>query len=460
MLKYNDITKTLEQDEFKYSLQDPDEPNLYRDIFSYGEVPKIPFNHRIVPMNPPEEIWITDTTFRDGQQSLPPFTVKQIVDVFDMLHTLSGPNGMIRQTEFFLYTEKDRKAIEKCLERGYKYPEITGWIRAVKNDFKLVKEMGLKETGILTSVSDYHIFLKLKKKRSEAMKDYLAVVSAALENGIVPRCHFEDITRADFYGFVVPFVQELMKLSRDAKIPIKIRACDTLGYGVTYPGVALPRSVKGIAHGLCKIAGVPSSWLEWHGHNDFYKGVINASTAWMYGISAANGALLGIGERTGNTPIESMLIEYQQLKGTVNGMDTTVITDIANYFEKEIGYKIPGNQPFVGSKFNVTKAGIHADGIMKNEEIYNIFDTMKILKRDVDVEITDKSGFAGIAFWINTRLHLEGTGKVAKDHPAVKTIKTWIDAEYSGGRTTSISEPEMWLQIEHHRPELLNKGKK
>ena len=457
MLKYNKVTGTLEQDEFTYSLQDPEVPNLYRDIYSYGSVPKIPFNHRIVPMNPPDEIWITDTTFRDGQQSMPPFTVKQIVDVFDMLHKLSGPKGIVRQTEFFLYTEKDRKAVEKCMERGYKFPEITGWIRAVKEDFKLVKDMGLKETGILTSVSDYHIFLKLKKKRSQAMKGYLDIVSAALEHGIVPRCHFEDITRADFYGFVVPFVQELMKLSRQAKIPVKIRACDTLGYGVTYPGVALPRSVKGIAHGLSKIAGVPSEWLEWHGHNDFYKGVINASTGWLYGISAANGALLGIGERTGNTPIESMLIEYQQIKGTENGMDTTVITDIANYFEKEIGYKIPGNTPFVGSKFNVTKAGIHADGIMKDEEIYNIFDTRKILKRDIDVEITDKSGMAGIAFWINSRLHLEGGTKVGKDHPAVKSIKVWIDAEYGADRTTSISESEMWLQIEHHLPELFNK---
>ncbi len=460
MLKYNKLTKTLEQDEFTYSLQDPDVPNLYRDIYSYGSIPKIPFNHRVVPMNPPEEIWITDTTFRDGQQSMPPFTVKQIVDVFDMLHKLSGPKGIIRQTEFFLYTEKDRKAVEKCMEKGYKFPEITGWIRAVKEDFKLVKEMGLKETGILTSVSDYHIFLKLKKKRSQAMKGYLDIVSAALEQGIVPRCHFEDITRADFYGFVVPFVQELMKLSRDAKIPVKIRACDTLGYGVTYPGVALPRSVKGIAHGLSKIAGVPSEWLEWHGHNDFYKGVINASTGWLYGISAANGALLGVGERTGNTPIESMLIEYQQIRGSENGMDTTVITDIANYFEKEIGYKIPGNTPFVGSKFNVTKAGIHADGIMKDEEIYNIFDTRKILKRDIDVEITDKSGLAGVAFWINSRLHLEGGTKVGKDHPAVKSIKCWIDAEYGADRTTSIAESEMWLQIEQHLPELFNKENK
>ncbi len=73
-----------------------------------------------------------------------------------------------------------------------------------KEDFQLVKDMGLKETGILVSCSDYHIFKKMHWTRSEALKNYLSVVDAALEAGIVPRCHFEDITRADFYGFVLP----------------------------------------------------------------------------------------------------------------------------------------------------------------------------------------------------------------------------------------------------------------
>jgi isopropylmalate/homocitrate/citramalate synthase len=449
----------LEQDEYKYELQNPSEPNLYRDIYSYGEIPKIPFNHRIVPMNPPGDIWMTDTTFRDGQQSLPPFTVKQITDLYTFLHLLSGPEGMIRQSEFFLYTEKDRKALDKCREKNFKFPEITGWIRAKKEDFKLVKEIGLKETGILTSVSDYHIFLKLKKNRKQCLEDYLAVVKSALEIGIIPRCHFEDITRADFYGFVVPFAQELMRLSKEAKIPIKIRACDTMGYGVSYPGVALPRSVKGIAYGLNKLAGVPAEYLEWHGHNDFHKGAINAGTAWLYGCSVVNGTLMGIGERTGNTPLEALVIELISLRGDTAGIDTTVITDIAEYFEKEIGYKIPDNQPFVGANFNVTKAGIHADGILKDEEIYNIFDTNKILRRSVDVGITETSGLAGVAYWLNSRLKLKGKDRIEKNHDAVKNIKSRIDLEYSDGRTTAISDSEMWKLAEEYLPEYAGKDK-
>jgi isopropylmalate/homocitrate/citramalate synthase len=453
MIKFNKQRRTLEREDYKYQLQDVQEPNLYRDIYTYEMPPLMCFNHRQVPMMPPEDIWITDTTFRDGQQALPPFTVDQVVHLFDLLHKLSGPLGKIRQSEFFLYTDKDKEAVRKCQERGYEFPEITGWIRANKADFKLVKDMGLKETGILTSASDYHIFNKLKKTRKQAMEDYLDVVKAALEIGVIPRCHLEDITRADFYGFIVPFVQELMRLSKESGIPIKVRACDTLGYGLSFPGVMLPRSVNGIIYGLNQLAGVPSALLEWHGHNDFYRGVNNTVAAWLYGCSAANGSLLGIGERTGNTPIEALVIEYIGLRGSTDGMDTTVITEIAQYFEKEMHYEIPHNQPMVGANFNVTRAGIHVDGLMKDQEIYNIFDTAKVLNRPVDIGITDKSGAAGIAYWLNSRLKLPESNKATKNDAGVQAIKDWVDKEYAVERTTGISEEEMWVQAKIHYSE-------
>ena len=92
----------------------------------------------------------------------------------------------------------------------------------------------------------------------------------------------------------------------------------------------------------------------------FYKGVVNATTAWMYGASAVNCSLLGIGERTGNVPLEAMVFEYASLRGHLNGMNTKVITEIADYISKETGYEIPPMTPFVGENFNLTRAGIHA----------------------------------------------------------------------------------------------------
>ncbi|MBQ7898157.1 MAG: 2-isopropylmalate synthase, partial [Clostridia bacterium] len=165
MIEISSSTNLLEQKSYKYSLQDVTEPNLYREIYPYSEVPKVAFNHRRVPIGMPKEIWITDTSFRDGMQSQVPYTPEQIIHLFKLMSRLGGEKGIIRQTEFFVYSENDRKALEGCMNLGYKFPEITTWIRASLNDFKLIRDMGIKETGILVSCSDYHIFKKLGMTR-------------------------------------------------------------------------------------------------------------------------------------------------------------------------------------------------------------------------------------------------------------------------------------------------------
>lgn len=436
---FDDHTHLLRENYYEYEVQDVPEANLFPEIFSFDEIPKIAFNQRLVPMRMPKDIWITDTTFRDGQQSRAPFTSEQIATLYDLLHELGGPNGLIRQCEFFVYSQQDRQALELCRDRGYRFPEITTWIRATEGDFNLVKELGVRETGILVSCSDYHIFKKMNLTRKQAMDKYLGVVKMALDRGIVPRCHFEDITRADFYGFVVPFAHALAQLSEEAGIPIKIRCCDTLGLGVAYPGASMPRSVPGIIYGLRHYGNVPSSLIEWHGHNDFYKAVSNAAAAWLYGASAVNCSLLGIGERTGNCPLEGMVMEYCQLRGTTNGMNLEVITQIAEYFEKEIGYEIPPQTPFVGKNFNSTRAGIHADGLLKDERIYSIFDTGKILRRPAEVMVDAHSGAAGIAYWLNTHMGVE----IDKKSPVIANMKERIDTLYEACRTTAMSNEEL-----------------
>lgn len=448
MLYKNEQSNLLEISQYRYSLQDVPDPNLYREIYPFSEVPKIPFNHRHVPIQMPKHIWLTDTTFRDGQQSRAPYTVDQIVHLFSLLSKLGGENGIIRQSEFFVYSEKDREAVRRCQELGLPFPEITTWIRANKRDFELVRDIGIEETGILVSCSDYHIFKKLGMTRSQALQHYLKIVGEALDAGLRPRCHLEDITRADFYGFVVPFVNALTELSEQAGIPIKIRMCDTMGLGVNYSGVALPRSVPGIVYGLHHYAQVPSELLEWHGHNDFYKAVSNAGAAWLYGASAVNCSLLGIGERTGNIPLEAMVMEYASLRGSLDGMHPEVITEIAEYYEKELHYNVPPMTPFVGENFNVTRAGIHADGMMKDAEIYNIFDTEAILNRPANVSVSATSGLAGIAFWINNHYNLTSDHMVTKQSPLVEEAKEIIDRLYADGRTTVMSTEELETLIE------------
>jgi isopropylmalate/homocitrate/citramalate synthase len=441
-------------------------PNFFEKIFPYDEIPKIVFDGKIyeeidgkkVIFDPKtikdRDIWISDTTFRDGQQSLPPYTIEQIARGYDYLAKISGPQGIIRQSEFFLYSEKDRDAVRACQEQNHRYPEITAWIRADEGDFRLVKQMGLKETGLLTSCSDYHIFTKLRLDRKKAFDQYLGLVKQGLEAGVRMRCHLEDVTRADIDGFVVPFIQAVMELSEQVPdhLKTKVRLCDTLGFGITYPGAALPRSVPKLVYKMIHEAGVPGDRLEWHGHNDFHKVHINATTAWLYGCDICNTSLFGFGERTGNPPTEGAVFEYIGLKGAMHGINTDVISEAADYFRNVMNLQIPATYPFVGTHFNVTRAGIHADGLSRDERIYNIFDTKKFLGVPPRVAITDKTGADGVAYWVNDFLGLTGADKLKKTK--MVKIMRWVTDQYKvHNRITTISDEEMQEQIREHLPE-------
>ncbi len=443
-----------------------EEPVLLEEMFPYSLPPRILWESKVVEeidgkqvvFDPASlqtrDIRITDTTFRDGQQSRPPYTVEQTRRLYEFLSRLSGPNGIIRQTEFFLYSERDRQGIEACRDVGAEFPQITGWVRSNIGDLSRVVKMGLPETGILTSCSDYHIFYKLRSNRRKILDHYLEVVEAALEAGIRPRCHLEDITRADIDGFVVPYVQRLMRLSEQAPphLKVKVRLCDTMGFGLSYPGVPLPRSIPKLCHRMTHDAGVPTDQLEWHGHNDFHKVHINAATAWLYGCDALNATLFGIGERTGNPPIAGAMVEYAAIRGTLDGMDLTALKDIAHYYETDIGTHIPDNYPLVGRHFNTTRAGIHADGLYRDERVYNIFDTQLLLGRPSQVAITDKSGADGVMLWVNKFLGLEGDERLSK----IKLVKIcrWVVDQYTAGRITAISEEELIEQIRIHLPDI------
>jgi isopropylmalate/homocitrate/citramalate synthase len=337
---------------------------------------------------------------------------------------------------------------------GHRYPEITGWIRAEKGDFRLVKQMALKETGMLTSCSDYHIFNKLGKTREQALDKYLALVEEALSVGVRPRCHFEDVTRADIYGFVLPFVQRLTRISEQVpeELKVKVRLCDTMGVGISFPGAALPRSVPKLIYKVIHEGGVSPAQLEWHGHNDFHKVHINGATAWLYGCNAVNTTLLGFGERTGNQPLEGAVIEYIGIKGDTNGMKTRLITRIAEYYRNSLKTPIPEHSPFVGANFNRTCAGIHADGLSKDERIYNIFDTLKFLERAPTVAISEKSGVDGVKLWVNEYLGLKGEKRLRKTQ--IARIARWVRDQYEvNGRITSISDQEMTAACKQYLPE-------
>lgn len=450
------------------------EPQLFEDTFPHVEVPRFRFTGTVTETidgkpvtfdfseraNAP--LCITDTTFRDGQQARPPYTRQQIVDLYRLLGRLSGPNQVISATEFFVYADNDLAALRDCLE-VYKdnpsYPEPTCWIRGLSDDalfLKLMQHWGVRETGILTSCSDYHVFLKLKKNWKSAATEYLSMAKQAAERDVRVRFHLEDVTRANMDEFVSPFLEMIARFSDSVpdELKPKVRLCDTMGFGLPYPAVDLPRSIPKLIHRVQQ-AGIPSNRIEWHGHNDFHHVIPNAVAAWLYGCDALNGTLLGFGERTGNPPVEAAIIMYQSIKGT-DGTDSRVIPEIADYF-RSIGVTVPPNYPLVGEDSNRTRAGIHGGGLAQDERIYQIFDTSKILGIPPAITITDKSGLEGIGYWVQCFASPETGGRADIHVRKTRLVEMakWVDYQYDElNRTTGISDDEMTEQALLHMPDV------
>jgi len=449
------------------------EPDLLETVFPFTEVPQIPFSSKVYEKIDGEMIEfdfekrkqdplvLSDTTFRDGQQARPPYTKEQMVDLYKLLGKVSGPNKVITFTEFFLYAKNDLQTVIACLEeyqRNPQLPEPTAWIRGTSGDalyLKLMQHLGIKETGLLSSCSDYHIFLKLKMNWKSAAEEYMSMAKQAAERDIRVRFHLEDVTRANMDGFVLPFIEMVARFSDELpqELKPKVRLCDTMGFGLPYPGVALPRSVPKLVYKI-KQAGIPSERLEWHGHNDFHLVIANAVAAWLYGCDILNGTLLGFGERTGNPPLEAAIIMYRALKGP-NGTNTAAITEIADYY-RDMGVIIAPHHPFVGEEFARTRAGIHGGGLALDERIYQIFDTSQLLGKPPSITITDKSGLQGVVYW--TQCYLAETvaerTQISVRKMRLVDVAKWVDYQYDVlGRTTGISDEEMVGQILLHIPE-------
>ncbi len=427
------------------------EPDYLRGVYPVGKVARIPFEGLDEPLTPAAQPYIIDSTFRDGQQASPPYRVETVVRLYTLLHRLGGGSGLIRGCEFFLYTERDRRAVEACRALGYAFPKPLAWIRAHPDDLALAQAMDFDEACLLLSVSDYHIHRKLGLDRARYTAQTLALAEAALAAGMTPRFHLEDVTRADL-GFCLELTRALEALCASAGVAAVFRLCDTLGLAVPYPGAALPRSTARLVSAFIHEGGVPGARLEFHGHNDLHKALANTVTAWLAGAAGASGTLLGFGERTGNAPVEALAVEHVSLTGRDDDVDLTAAPEIARVFEEELGLAAPANYPLVGRDATATAAGIHVHGAARDPEVYAAFDFARLLNRPTKVFLTDRSGLSGVAYWVNERFDLQGEAAVDKRDPGVAAMHKEVLAAYGEGGRERLNDEELTAMARRHIP--------
>jgi 2-phosphinomethylmalic acid synthase len=368
-------------------------------------------------------------------------TVEQGIRIYELMCAFTGATGAVRQAEFFVYRDADRRILAAALERHRDGAPVepTTWIRASAKDAALVREIGVRETGMLASASDYHTFHKFTPGgRRAAASSYLDAVRAVLDAGLRPRLHLEDATRAP-EEFVLPFVQAVQEVAaRYPDIPPpKFRICDTMGLGVPYENVAWPRSVPRQVRRL-REAGVAPEELEFHPHNDTHLVVANCLAAIQSGCAAVNGTLLGKGERTGNAPLEAVLLHADGMGSLAATPDFRALNALAALYE-EMGEPVPAKYPLYGRDAHRTRAGIHADGLNKFWWMYAPFDVPRLLGRPLELSFTKDSGIAGLIFLIK-----QHTGReLSKDDPVLKELHEELLRQFDAGRQTAVDWEEI-----------------
>lgn len=419
-------------------ISDPQSPEYFLESFPREDFPRYRWVER--PSGLPLQAWTTETTHRDGQQGGLPLTPEQGLRIYDLLCRFTRGSGAIRQAEFFVYRAADRFMLQGALERYRSGAPIepSTWIRAAAKDVALIKSLGVRETGMVASASDYHTFHKFKPGgRNQAARAYLEAVQMALDAGIRPRLHLEDATRAPL-EFMLPLVENALELAEPYGLRPKFRVCDTMGLGLPYDDVALPRSIPRIFRELRKLGLEPED-LEFHPHNDTGLIVANCLAAIREGCAVINGTTLGKGERTGNAPLEQVLLHLIGMGYfPENRPDFTVLGELAELYAA-MGEPLPAKYPLYGKDAHRTRAGIHADGLNKFWWMYAPFDVPKLLGRPLEVSLTKESGLAGLIFLIRQHWGIE----LAKDNPGLQALHAWVMEQFEAGRQTAIEWEEL-----------------
>jgi isopropylmalate/homocitrate/citramalate synthase len=403
-------------------------------LTSYEDLPKLR-----LPLG--QEVFVSDSTLRDGAQ-MPGIVIKVAnrLKIFEFLNRIG-----VEKLEVFLFTGSDKKTAIAMIDCDYDKPEVTGWSRANPKDIDLVLEVdGIRETGILMSISDAHILTKMGlKNRDEAEKMYLGALDYALDHGLKTRAHLEDITRADQEGFVYPLVEKI--LERDPKVTLRI--CDTLGFGIPFDdGINLydiPRLVK-------RLLSLGAKNIETHIHDDFGLATANSLAGYWHGANWSNLTFLGMGERAGNSELEKALLFLAQRVEGFQKYDLSCLTEFAEYMEKYVGIYVPRNKAVIGRNVFAHESGIHTAGVIKNPFIYEPYPPELVGGRR-KIMIGSTSGTEVVRFKVEEILRelMKAELSLSKDDWRIQAIYLEIRRLYDEDqRNSCISDEEIKAYVE------------
>ncbi|MCI4397243.1 MAG: 2-isopropylmalate synthase [Acidobacteria bacterium] len=223
-------------------------------------------------------------------------------------------------------------------------------------------------------------------------------ISEAVRNGLPAMFVTEDTTRTR------PEVLRRLCLSAIESGARRLCIADTVGF-------ATPRGAERVVSFLKKViaeSGEKVS-LDWHGHQDRGLGVASALAAWDAGADRLHGAFLGLGERSGNTPLDLLLVNLK-IDGAIKG-DISGLASCVEKVAKWMGVEIPFSYPVFGKDAYRTSTGIHASAMLKalkkgDHEVSELVYSAAVpgwFGRSHSVEIGPMSGSSNVVYWLESR---------------------------------------------------------
>ncbi|MDV3347160.1 homocitrate synthase [Leptothoe sp. ISB3NOV94-8A] len=306
-------------------------------------------------MTPPPQIYINDTTLRDGEQAAGiAFSLDEKVAIATFLDTIG-----IQEMEVGIPAmgRDEAQAIHTIANLGLN-AQLLGWNRAVLSDIQASINCGLKRIHISVPVSDIQIQVKFQGQWAKMFKQLQETITFARDHGLDVSVGGEDSSRAD-----ETFLLEAAQFAQENGA-FRFRFCDTVG--ILDPFTTFEKVRK-----LVAVLAIP---VEMHTHNDLGLATANALAGIRAGAVSINTTVNGLGERAGNAALEEVVMALRQIYGLKTNIQTERLLELSRFVAKTVNCPVPPWKAIVGANTFAHESGIHAHGVLHNPSTYEPFD--------------------------------------------------------------------------------------
>ncbi len=250
-------------------------------------------------------------------------------------------------------SEGERESIRAVAAEGLN-AEICSYCRIMKQDVDFALACDVDSIHLVAPVSDLHIQVKLRKDRETVRQMAIDTTEYAKEHGLIVELSGEDASRADM-EFLKSLYMDGIQAGAD-----RLCFCDTVG-------LLVPERTDAIFRDITSAISAPVSI---HCHDDFGLGTANTIAALRAGAKQAHVTINGIGERSGNTSLEEVVMTIEWLYKCKTGINTKEIFKASRLVSRLTGIPVAPNKSLVGGNAFTHEAGIHVHGLLADTSTY------------------------------------------------------------------------------------------